>query len=293
MNQRTLLVTGAHGHLGRRVLELLVEKKLKNTTIVAGTRDPQKLQAPKGVVVRKVDFEAADLDAAFAGVDRLLLISTDALDRPGRRLEQHKAAIAAAQKAGVKHLLYTSMPNPTPTSKVLLAPDHRLTEEAIKAAPFGHTLLRNNLYMDLQLGALQGALAAGALYNAAGDGRVAWVSREDCAAVAAAALADEFDGRRVVDVSGPAAVSSAELAAIASGISGKELRHVSLPPSAARDGMVAAGLPAPFAAVLVSFDEAAADGDLATVTNSVAEFAGRAPTDLKTFLTNNKAAWVK
>ncbi|CAE6780418.1 NAD(P)H-binding protein [Xanthomonas arboricola] len=104
MSQR-LLVTGAAGQLGRRVVEILLERNI--TSIVATTRTPSKLAdlAARGVEVRAADFDKPEtLATAFAGVDRLLLISTDAIYVPGRRLAQHKAAIAAAEKAGVKHI---------------------------------------------------------------------------------------------------------------------------------------------------------------------------------------------
>lgn len=293
MSKRTLLVTGAAGHLGRRVLELLVARS-GGDTIVAATRDPAKLAGLKGVVVRRADFDdPASLAGAFAGVDRLLLISTDALDRPGRRVEQHRAAISAAAKAGVKHVVYTSLVNPGADSPIAIAEDHRLTEEAVAAAPFGHTILRNNLYMDLQLGSLTGALAAGAIYSAIGDGRISYVSRDDCAAVAAAALVAVFDGRRILDVTGPAAVSQQELARIASSISGKDLQAVTLTPAAARAGLEHAGFPAPIAALFVSFDEGAARNDLALVSPVVKDLTGRPPVDLETFLASHKAAWVK
>lgn len=293
MSQRTLLVTGANGHLGRRILELLVEKSPKDTKIIAGTRDPSKFKPLKGVEAKKVDFEDKDLDKAFAGVDRLLVVSTDALDRPGRRLEQHKAAFAAAKKAGVKHVLYTSMPNPKVGSPVAVAEDHRLSEEALAAGPFGHTILRNNLYMHYQVQSAAAAVALGALYTATGDGKVAHVTRDDCAAAAAGALADGFDGRRIVDVSGPAALSGADVAAIISEVSGKKIAHVALTSAQQRDGLVKAGVPAPIAAVLVSFDEGAAAGDLAVVGTAVKDLGGKAPTDLKTLLTQTKAEWLK
>src|SRR5262245_51398877 len=134
---QTLLVTGAAGKLGQRVIaHLLDTHKVAPAQIVAATRNPDKLAAlaAQGAKVRKLDFEdAASLATAFAGVDRVLLVSTDAIDRPGRRLAQHKAAVEAAKKAGVKHVIYTSMPNPDNTL-ITFAPDHLGTERALAAS---------------------------------------------------------------------------------------------------------------------------------------------------------------
>src|SRR3989441_10326923 len=119
---RTLLVTGASGHLGRRVVELLVGAGANR--LVATTRHPDRLAdlARRGVEVRRGDFDdPKSLTAAFAGADRLLLVSTDAVDFPGRRIEQHRAAIAAAKEAGVGHTNSTSFSEPA--SPVLVAAD--------------------------------------------------------------------------------------------------------------------------------------------------------------------------
>src|SRR5271170_4367258 len=169
-SERTLFVTGASGHLGRRVVELLLETGAAN--IVAGTRKPEKLAdlAARGVVVRPADFEEPKgLRTAFVGVDRVLIISTDAIDRPGRRLAQHQAAVAAAAGAGVKHAVYTSMPNPE-TSPVVFAPDHLGTEQALKASGMSWTILRDCWYTDYLVPGLAAAVASGKLVSATGQG---------------------------------------------------------------------------------------------------------------------------
>src|SRR5580658_2444455 len=163
ISERTLFVTGASGQLGRRVVELLLEKGAGK--IVAGTRKPEKLAdlAGRGVSVRHADFEnAKELEAALAGVDRVLIISSDAIDRPGRRLAQHKAAVAAAASAGVKHAVYTSMPNPE-TSPVVFAPDHLGTEQALAASGMSWTILRMCWYIEYLMMTLAPAVASGKL----------------------------------------------------------------------------------------------------------------------------------
>jgi NAD(P)H dehydrogenase (quinone) len=147
-----LLVTGATGQLGRAVLRhLLGAENVAPAELIAGSRDPSKLSdlSAKGIETRWVDFDdIKSLTVGFFGVDRLLIISTDDLATPGKRLKQHQAAVSAAVNAGVKHLLYTSMPNPD-KSLVTFAPDHLGTEEVIKQSGIPYTILRNAWYHSL------------------------------------------------------------------------------------------------------------------------------------------------
>ncbi|TCS12959.1 NAD(P)H-binding protein [Caulobacter sp. BK020] len=288
-----LLVTGAGGQLGRRVVELLLETGTPN--LIAASRDPSKLAdlAARGVETRRVDFnDPASLAAAFAGVDRLLLVSTDSLDVPGRRIAQHRAAIAAAQDAGVNHLVYTSAPGARPQEGGGVIDDHFWTEQAVAASAIpGWTILRHNIYAEILLMGAGQAVASGALYSAtAGAGR-AYVSREDCARTDAAALR-QGEGRRILDVSGPAAVTQDEVAALYAKLSGKPVTHHALPADALCQGLAGAGLPPSLVAVLVDFDVAAAEGQHAIVTDVVETLTGQAPVSVAAFLEAHRAALV-
>lgn len=283
-----LLVTGASGHMGRRVIELLLEANAG--TILAATRSPEKLTgfAERGVNVRYANFDEADsLAKAFAGVDRLLLISTGSLE-PGMRIKQHLTAVKAAEDAGVKHVLYTSIIAADDTP-VIFATDHAGTERALADSSMGWTILRNSIYMEVLVPTLRQAYQIGGLYNAAGDGKLAYVAREDCARAAAAALASSFDGRRKLDVTGPDALSQAEVAATASDVTGKPLNYVPLELEAAIEGMVGAGLPRPAAETYASIDTAIAQGKFDTVSNTVEDLTGRKPVRFADFLAAHKA----
>jgi NAD(P)H dehydrogenase (quinone) len=285
-HQPILLVTGASGHLGRRVVELLLEKQAGK--IVAATRTPEKLAdfAERGVIVRHADFDNYDsLENAFAGVDRLLIISTDVVGEPGRRISQHVNAVKAAEQAGVKHVVYTSLTNPEPGSPVLLAVDHHATEQALTESSLGWTLLRNNVYADMLIGSIQRAIQMGTLFSAGGDGKTGYVTREDCARAAAAALAEPFEGRRTLDITGPEAVSQYDLAAIASEISGRKITYVPLEVETLVQNMVSAGLPRPIAEAYASFDAGIAAGTLDVVSDAVEALTGQKPTSVCEFLT--------
>ncbi len=285
----TLLVTGASGQLGRQVMELLLESY--DGAIIAATRTPEKLVdfSQRGVKVRRADFEdPASLMEAFQGADRLLLISTDAIDVPGRRLRQHRNAVKAAEQVGVKHVVYTSLMNPGADSPVFVAPDHRGTEEALAESKMGWTVLRENIYMDLLLMAIPQALQLGGLFKAIGEGTAAYITREDCGRAAAAALASSYEGRRVLDITGPQAVSQYDVAAIASQVIGQPVAYVPLELETLIQNMVSAGLPRPLAEGYASFDAGIAQGKFSAVSSAVEELTGRKPVSLSDFLASHR-----
>jgi NAD(P)H dehydrogenase (quinone) len=288
----TIFVTGASGHLGRAIVNHLLEKGVAASRIIAGTRNPDKLAdlAAKGVAVRQADFDdSAGLEKAFAGAGTVLVISTDALDGAGTRQRQHKTAIAAAAKAGAKRLAYTSLPVPE-TSKVSFAPDHFQSEEAIKATGLPYTIFRNTWYAENLFMSLPQALASGQWYTSSGSGRTAYVWRDDIAAAIAGALANPSAESATYTLAGPEALTNAEIAALASKILGKPIQVIDLTDEQLAGGMKAAGVPEAYIPTFVSFDAAARAGDLALVTDDVEKLSGRKPQKLAAFLEANKAA---
>ncbi len=208
-----LVITGASGQLARLAAELVLANVAPEDLILT-TRTPAVLAAfaARGVVVRHADFAAPHtVRAAFAGGERLLLVSATDL---GQRTAQHQAAIDAAKSAGVRHVVYTSGLRPEPPNPAVVAPSHHATEQALARSGIAWTILRNSLYADYQVPEAAQAIAAGALVHNRGDGKVAYVAREDCAAVAAAVLAGGGHAGACYDVTGPEAYSPAELAAL-------------------------------------------------------------------------------
>lgn len=277
------LVTGASGQLGRLTIDHLL--KVGAGPIIATTRSPEKLAeyAARGVDVRGGDFDdPSSLARAFAGARRMLMISTDDL-LPGKRFEAHRAAIAAAVLAGVQHLVYTSLTNPGPDSPIPFAADHDQTEAELRACGLPHTILRNNLYTDLFLMSGPQAAATGHLVAAAGNGTVGYVTRDDCARAAAAALLDAT-GTATFDITGPALVGQTDVAMLLSALAGTPIAYVPIDTHTLEAAMVQNGLPAPVASMLASIDAAIAAGTLSVVSPAVEQLTGVRPTSVADFL---------
>ncbi|MFM2277849.1 MAG: hypothetical protein RLZZ444_80 [Pseudomonadota bacterium] len=289
-----LLLTGAAGHLGKLTLDSLLARGVAAGDIIATTRDPSKLAdyAAKGVEVRQADFNDLEgLIKAFAGADRLAIVSTDAIDGIGTRLKQQTNAVQAAKAAGVKHIIYTSMPNPGPESKITFAGDHRGTEEAVKASGLSYTILRNAWYQENLFMSLPQAFASGQWYTSAGEGKVTHVSRADCADALAAALSANTTESKTYTLTGPEKFTTAEIAALASQIVGKPLNVVQLTDEQLAGGMKAAGVPDFMIPFLVGFDANTREGGIDLVTDDVETLTGHKASPLKAFFEANKAAF--
>lgn len=275
----TIAITGASGHLGRLVADQLLDT-VDPAEVVLLTRDPAKLAdyAARGADVRAADFDKPDeLVDAFAGVERVLLISTDVV---GARVEGHRNAIDAAAKAGVRHIAYTSISEPTPDNPAGVVADHAATEDALRESGLAWTMLRNNLYADMQVDSVAQAAAAGQLVTNFGDGGAAYVTREDCAAVAVGVLTSEGHEGKAYDVTGPQAYTATDLAALATEKAGTPVEVVQVDDEAYTAGLVSAGVPDFIAPLFTSFGTATRLGKLATVTDVVETIGGRKPTPL-------------
>jgi NAD(P)H dehydrogenase (quinone) len=283
----TLGITGASGNLGRLTTEALLER-VDPGDLVLVTRTPSKLSevAARGAEVRHGDFsDPSTLDPAFAGIDRLLLISTDVIRE---RMPGHLAAIDAARRAGVSHVLYTSGIKPVAENPAVAAADHGATEEGLRDSGLEWSFLRNSLYAEYQVPTASQAIASGRHVHNSGDGGVSYVSRADCAAAAAGALTGAAQPGRAYDITGPEAVTEADLAALASELSGRSIEVVELDDDAYVAGLVEhAGLPEQVARNLASFGASAREGFADTVADSVQELSGRAPRSLREVLTTH------
>lgn len=293
MSNARILVTGASGQLGRSVIDHLLAAGVDANRIIATTRKPSALAdlTSKGVEVREADFDdLGSLEHAFAGAEVLLLVSTNSLEA-GRRIAQQLRAVEAARVSKVGHIVYTSMPN-ADTSQVQFAPDHAGTEAAIRESGLPFTILRNQWYAENLLLAVPGALASGSWYTGAGQGRTAYIARNDLAFAASVVLqnATQYENE-VLNLTGTVALTAEEVAAQVSSVVGKSLNVVHVPLPAIIEGLKAHGFPAPIAEVFASFDIATAAGELAIVSDDFERVTGRKPQPFESWLAENRAAF--
>lgn len=278
-------LTGASGQLGRLVLRHLREQ-VPAERIVALTRDPARLAgvAAEGIAVRRADFgDPGSLPGAFAGVERLLIISTDDL-ASGRRAAQQRGAVEAAVRAGVGYLAYTSFVGADAGSGSPLARDHGLTEAALAESGVPWAALRNNAYAEALPMLLGPALAGDMLVLPEGEGRTSWVARDDCARVAAAVLVGAQLPHGAVDVTGPEALSLGEVAERLAALRGRELAVRRLGDGALVEHFVAAGMAAPMAGRVAGMLAAVGRAGYGAVADTVERVTGRAATPVEVAL---------
>jgi NAD(P)H dehydrogenase (quinone) len=269
----TIAITGATGQLGRLAIKAI---KTRGQSPIALARDPAQAAA-LGVEARAFDYKAEEtLTVALNGVTTLVLISSNDVDD---RIGQHRNVIAAAKAAGVTRITYTSLLR-ADTSPMLLAADHKATEESIRASGLTYTFLRNGWYTENHTGSLGGAIAAGALIGAAGAGRFSAAARGDYAEAIAATAATSSHDNVIYELAGDSAYTYADMAAEVSRLTSKAIAYNDLPPETYAGILQSFGLPAGFAHVLADSDVQAGQGALFDDSRTLSRLIGRPTTPM-------------
>ena len=271
-----IAVTGATGGIGGRVAPRLAERGAELRLIV---RDPARApELPGAEVVQVSDYGAGEeMRRAFDGAERLLLVS---FEESRDRLEKHKAAIDAAVAAGVGHVVYTSYFGAAADCTFLLGRNHFQTEEHLRASGLDWTALRDNFYLDV----LPGFAAEGAVRGPAGDGRMAAVARDDVADVAVEALAGDGHAGQAYPLTGPDAMSMAEIAERLSAFTGRPVEYVEETMDEAWESRRPSGAPDSMIEAWISTYTAVAEGELDGPTDTVERITGHPPIDLEEML---------
>ncbi|MCA1036619.1 SDR family oxidoreductase [Bacillus infantis] len=278
-----LLVTGATGKLGTKIVDSLL-KTVPAEQVAVSVRNREKaagLEA-RGVDVRKGDFDSPEtLDTAFAGIDRLLIISADGDNET--RIRQHGNAVAAAERAGVKFIAYTSIAKASESTN-LMAPPHVATEAAIKKTGIPYSFLRNNWYLENEIPTIQAVLAGAPWVTSAGNGRVGWATQQDYAEAAAAVLSGSGHENTIYELSGKL-LTQEELVSELGNVLGKDVNVQQVDDTAYAAIMKDAGLPEFIIPLLVGIQESIRSGSLEVESNDFEKVLGRPATPVKEALT--------
>jgi NAD(P)H dehydrogenase (quinone) len=281
-----IIVSGASGQLGGLVVEELLAHGVPAGDLILVSRTPERLEhyADLGASVRYGDFtEPESLAEAYAGGSRMLLISVGGPigDRPAL----HATAIAAARDAGIEYIAYTSFINADINLESLVALDHRETEQALRDSGVAWTMLRNQMYMNGLVRQAADAARAGELQSSIpADARIGYVTREDCAAAAAAVLATPGHEYEIYDITGPELIGPREIAETAAAVSGRPIEFIVINEEDAFRALLDSGMSAQAAEAAMRLEIEFASPFLQVTSNAVMQLTGRPPTSLRQLL---------
>jgi NAD(P)H dehydrogenase (quinone) len=299
-----VVISGASGDLGRRVTDLLLEADpQRDLTLVSRTPDRLAHHTGRGVRLEQGDYRDRDqLVKAYEGGDVLFMISGLNL---GRRVEEHRNAIEAAKKAGIQHVVYTSVGGVQPRNPALSAKDHYQTELDFRASGLSFTFLRNALYAEIVSNILVAPAAeAGVMAQATGDGALAPVAKSDVARSAAACLLDpERHSGAVYEITGPELLDFHQIAALGAEIHGKPIEYVPITADERLAFFDSIGIPRTYdpsmppspdghmwaSDELVTAEVAIAEGYQAVMSHHVKQLTGQAPQPLRAVMERVKS----
>lgn len=268
-------ITGATGQLGRLVVEKL-KQRVNAENLVALVRTPEKA-ADLGVEAREFDYtKTGGLANALRDIDHLLLISGSEV---GQRRIQHENIIKAAQEAGIRWIVYTSLLH-ADTSSLSLAEEHMATEELLKASSIPYTILRNGWYTENYTASIPSAIGAGAFVGSAGEGKISSATREDYAEAAAVIVTSEGQQGKVYELAGDEAYTLKDLAAETSRQTGKDIPYNNLSEEEYAGVLKSLGLPKGLAQAIASWDVGASKNDLFDDGKVLSKLIGRPTTSL-------------
>ncbi|WP_017730889.1 SDR family oxidoreductase [Nafulsella turpanensis] len=279
-----LLITGASGNLGKSTIDFLL-KHLQPEQVGAMVRNPDKAGAltSRNVPLRQADYEDyPSLQKVFEGVEKLLFISTSVTGE--ERTRQHSNVVKAAHEAGIRHIYYTSIVNPSADATFGATPGHFETEKAIKETGITYTFFRNNLYLDLLPDIAGNAVESGSLYFAGGEQRAGFVLREDIAEAIAKVILRKEQESQVYTISAPQTYSFYDVAVALSKAANKPVKYIPISTDYMRKSMKDAQVPAPVIDISTNMADALQKGEFDYPDNTLRSILQREPVDVETFL---------
>jgi uncharacterized protein YbjT (DUF2867 family) len=282
-----ILVTGATGHIGSELVRLLADQGAPARALVHSPDKAAPIQR-LGLETAVGDYQQPDtLDAAMKGCDQLFLLSPPTPRQP----QQEQQVIDAARRAGVEHVVKQSVPWAGPDAPLVFSRWHGQVEQHLAQSGLAYTLLRPNNFMQNFLMSAQQVADQGILYGMFGDGRIAFVDTRDIAAVAAELLTNPGHQGASYTLTGPEALTAAEVAERLSAATGRQVRYVDVGPDAFRQALAGAGMPGWLVDGVVEGNTMLAAGHAATVTDEVARLTGRPPRTFAQFAADHQVAF--
>ncbi|MEN1990850.1 SDR family oxidoreductase [Paenibacillus hubeiensis] len=276
-----IFVSGATGHLGGKIVEFLA-RKLPTTDIIAGTTNPASEKAlsltAQGIEVRKADFEdQASLVEAFTGINKVFIVST--FGDLESYVRQQTNAVEAAKQAGVKQLVYSSAPR-ADVSQFILASPHLVRENIIKESGIPYVFVRNNWYVENELGTIQQCLNGSPWVTSAGEGKVGWVLRADLAEATANVLATDGHDNKVYELGGEN-LTQADFVTALNEVTGKEVSVMNVDDATYSAMLEQANLPAEMIGMLTMIQQGIREGGLENNLSDLEMLLGRKPAGVK------------
>ncbi len=266
-----ILVTGPTGTVGSALLPLLVDAGVAVRVLAHSPASRERLEA-LGVEVVDGDLDQpTSIERAMEGCDRAFLLSPPHPDQVTRE----QAAIDAAGRAGVAHVVALSVMGASRSSPVAFARWHGEIDDHLMASGLSWTILRTSGFMQAHLLPVATVAAEGAWYGMTGDGTSAYVDIDDIASVAAAVLTTAGHEGRVYELTGPASLTLPEAARVLADVLGRPVRYVDVPAEQFQDNLIGAGLAGWLADAVVALYRTTRNGHAATVTNTVEQITGR------------------
>ena len=283
-----ILVTGATGKNGTELGKLLASRNIPFRAMVRSTDRTTELATAAGVELVVGDFDdKASIERALRGIERAFLLTNST----ERAEEQQRGFVATAGRTGLKHIVKLSQFAADEASPVRFLRYHAAVERAIIESGMAYTFIRPNLFMQGLLGFSQSVKAEGRFFAAAGDAKISVVDVRDNAAVAAAALTRLGHEGRTYTLTGPAALTHAEMAAGLSEATGHPIAFVDVPPEAMRDALLGMGMPPSQADGLVEDYAHYRRGEAASVASGVQDATGQMPRPFAAFARDYASAF--
>jgi uncharacterized protein YbjT (DUF2867 family) len=279
-----ILVTGGTGTAGGEIVSQLAAT---GSPFRAMVRDAAKAAVLKGTGVEIVVGDLAkpeSLPAALKGIEQVMLVSPPVPNAA----ELEGNLVAAARRAGVRHIVKFSAMTADPNSKARFPRLHGIAERAIVESGIAWTFLRPTFFMQNLLG-LAAMVKGGTIYQPCGEGKAGFVDTADIAAVAVEALTEPGHEGMAYEITGPELLGYHDVARVFSEVLGKRVTYQDVPPAAAREGLLAAGIPAWNADGILELCDQMRAGEYARLSTVVQDVGKKEPVSLAAFVRENAA----